>query len=215
MLELRPRPSPGLPTLRATFPSPTATRTPSTTPWSTRPPWAARTTRVSPSPALMESFPTVWSLLWPPPPLLKLTPRLTHGCTTTVLATLPVPMVMVIMVWDTTMAMLGMDMVIIWAMLGIMVIIWDTTARGPPRLSQLLRLMLRLPQRLTHGCTTTVLVMPLVLMDTVTMATIWVMLLMLITRTLTTEQAAEMATEPWFPVPPGNSVEVSALVLLK
>merc|ERR1739848_914864 len=201
MLELRPRPSPGLPTLRATFPSPTATRTPSTTPWSTRPPWAARTTRVSPSPALMESFPTVWSQLWPPPPLprlmLKLTPRPTHGCTTTDLATLPIPMVMVIM----------------WAMLGIMVIIWDTTARGPPRLSQLLRLMLRLPQRLTHGCTTTVLVMPLVLMDTVTLAIIWVMLLMLdITRTLTTEQAAEMATEPWFPVPPGNSVEVSALV---
>merc|ERR550539_563376 len=112
--------------------------------------------------------------------------------------------------------MLGMDMVIIWAMLGIMVIIWDTTARGPPRPNQLLRLMLRLPQRLTHGCTTTVLVMPLVLMDTVTMATIWVILLMVdISRTLTTEQDAEMDTEPWFPVPPGNSVEVSALVLLK
>merc|ERR1739848_628130 len=146
---------------------------------------------------------------------LKLTLRLTHGCTTTDLATLLIPMVMVTMVWDTAMAMLGMDMVIIWAMLGIMVIIWDwdTTARGPPRLSQLLRLMLRLPQRLTHGCTTTVLVMPLILMDTVTLAIIWVILLMLdITRTLTTEQAAEMATEPWFPVPPGNSVEVSALV---
>merc|ERR1719331_2401526 len=184
----------------------------------------------------MESFPTVWSLLWPPPPLLrsllrmlscpyrrerpspllrlmlKLTPRLTHGCTTTDLATLLVPMVMVTMVWDTTMAMLGMDMVIIWAMLGIMVIIWATTARGPPRPNQLLRL----PQRLTPGCTTTVLVMPLVLMDTVTMAIIWVMLLMVdISRTLTTVQAAEMATEPWFPAPPGNSVEVSALVLLK
>ena len=76
--------------------------------------------------------------------------------------------------------------------------------------------MLRLPQRLTPGCTTTVLVMPLVLMDTVTMAIIWVMLLMVdISRTLTTVQDAEMATEPWFPVPPGNSVEVSALVLLK
>ena len=76
--------------------------------------------------------------------------------------------------------------------------------------------MLRLPQRLTPGCTTTVLVMPLVLMDTVTMAIIWVMLLMVdISRTLTTVQDAEMATEPWFPAPPGNSVEVSALVLLK
>ena len=41
-----------------------------------------------------------------------------------------------------------------------------------------------------------------------------VMLPMLdITRTLTTE-AAEMATEPWFPAP-GNSVEVSALVFMK
>merc|ERR1739844_110968 len=114
-------------------------------------------------------------------------------------------------VWDTTMAMGDMDMVIIWAMLGIMVIIWATTARGLPRLNQLLRLMLRLPQRLTHGCTTTDLVMPLVPMDTVTMAIIWVMLLMLdITPTLTSE-AAEITTEPWFPAP-GNSVEVSALV---
>ena len=41
-----------------------------------------------------------------------------------------------------------------------------------------------------------------------------VMLPMLdITRTLTTE-AAEMATELWCPAP-GNSVEVSALVLMK
>merc|ERR1719361_904029 len=35
----------------------------------------------------------------------------------------------------------------------------DTTARGPPRPSQLLRLMPRLPQRLTPGCTTAALPM--------------------------------------------------------
>merc|ERR1712158_100319 len=59
--------------------------------------------------------------------------------------------------------------------------------RGAPRLSQLPRLMPKLPQRLTPGCIITVLAMLLIL----------------------------MATEPWFPVLPGNSVEVSALVLLK
>merc|ERR1711934_167234 len=74
--------------------------------------------------------------------------------------------------------------------------------------------MLRLPQRLTHGCTITDLAMPLVLMDMVTMAIIWVTLPMLdITPTPTTE-AAEITSEPTFPAP-GNSVEVSALVLLK
>merc|ERR1711913_158111 len=189
MLELRPRPIPGLSTLWAT-----------TLPSCTRPQSAARTMRVPPSPALMESFPTVWSLLWPLPPLLrlmlKLIPRLTPGCTITGLAMLPVPMVMV------TMAM-------IWDMLDIMDIIWDTTARGPPRLNQLLRLTLRLPPRLTPGCTTPMLDTDSTHTDMATM--VWATLPMLdITRTLTTE-AAEMATEPWFPVP-GNSVEVSALV---
>merc|ERR1719201_2217143 len=107
------------------------------------------------------------------------------------------------------MAMLAMDMVIIWDTLDMdMVIIWATTARGPPRLNQLLRLMLRLPQRLTPGCTITDLATLPVLMDMVTMAIIWDTLPMLdITPTPTTE-AAEMATEPTFPAP-GNSVEVS------
>merc|ERR1712051_1050324 len=74
--------------------------------------------------------------------------------------------------------------------------------------------MLRLPQRLTPGCTITDSAMPLVLMDMVTMAIIWVTLPMLdITPTPTTE-AAEITSEPTFPAP-GNSVEVSALVLLK
>merc|ERR1712010_212965 len=75
------------------------------------------------------------------------------------------------------MAMLDTDMVIIWVTLDMdMVIIWATTARGPPRLNQLLRLMLRLPQRLTHGCTITDLATLPVLMDMVTMAIIWVTL---------------------------------------
>merc|ERR1719264_55909 len=150
--------------------------------------------------------------------MLRLTPRLTPGCTITDLATLPVLMDMVTMaiIWVTLVwVTVVMDMAIIWAMLDMgMVIIWDITARGPPRPSPLLRLMLRLPQRLTHGCTITDLATLPVLMDMVTMAIIWDTLPMLdITPTPTTE-AAEMATEPTFPAP-GNSVEVSALVLLK
>merc|ERR1711874_347287 len=91
---------------------------------------------------------------------------------------------------------------------------WDTTARGRLRLSQLPRLMLTLPQRLTPGCTIATLVTDSTHTDTATTGMGLVMLPMLdITRTLTTE-AAEMATEPWFPAP-GNSVEVSALVLMK
>merc|ERR1712048_1463444 len=91
---------------------------------------------------------------------------------------------------------------------------WDTTARGRLRLNQLPRLMLTLPQRLTPGCTIATLVTDSIHTDTGTTGMVSVMLPMLdITRTLTTE-AAEMATEPWFPAP-GNSVEVSALVLMK
>merc|ERR1719264_1887568 len=109
--------------------------------------------------------------------MLRLTPRLTPGCTITDLATLPVLMDMVTMaiIWVTLVwVTVVMGMAIIWAMLGMdMVIIWDITARGPPRLNQLLRLMLRLPQRLTHGCTITDLATLPVLMDMVTMAIIW------------------------------------------
>merc|ERR1712038_1459359 len=103
-----------------------------------------------------------------------------------------------------------MDMAIIWDMLDIMDIPTATTARGPPRL----RLLLRLPPRLTPGCTTPMLDTDSTHTDMATMAMVWATLPMLdITPTLTSE-AAEMVTEPWFPAP-GNSVEVSALVLLK
>ena len=87
-----------------------------------------------------------------------------------------------------------------------------TTARGRLRLNLLPRLMLKLPPRLTPGYTITGWDMPLT--PTATVIMVWAMLPTLaITHTLTTE-AAEMATEPWFPAP-GNSVEVSALVLMK
>merc|ERR1712184_17758 len=73
-------------------------------------------------------------------------------------------------------------------MLGIMDIIWATMERGAPRLSQLPRLMPKLPQRLTPGCIITVLAMLLILMDTDIM--VWATLPMPdITPTLTTEQA--------------------------
>merc|ERR1719510_2165884 len=170
--------------------------------------------RVSPSPALTESFPTVWSLLSPSPPLRlmpRLTQRLTHGCIITVLAMLLILMVTVIMVitWVTVWVILGIT-AIIWVMLGIMDIIWATMERGVPRLSQLPRLMPKLPQRLTPGCTTAMLDTDSTHTVMGIMVMVWVMLPMLdITRTHTTV-AAEMATEPWFPVLPGNSVEVSA-----
>merc|ERR1711913_249485 len=194
MLELRPRPIPGLSTLWAT-----------TLPSCTRPQSAARTMRVPPSPALMESFPTVWSLLWPLPPLLrlmlKLIPRLTPGCTITGLAMLPVPMVMVTMAWVMVIIWdILVTTVIILVTLDIMDITWATTARGPPRLNP--------------GCTTPMLDTDSTHTDMATMAMVWATLPMLdITPTLTSE-AAETTTEPWFPAP-GNSVEVSALVLLK
>merc|ERR1719225_2197447 len=114
-----------------------------------------------------------------------------------------------IMVWDMVIiwVILG-TMDIIWVMLGIMDIILATMERGAPRLNQLPRLMPKLPQRLTPGCTTAMLVTDSTHMVMVIMAMVWAMLPMLdITPTLTSEGAA-LATEPWFPVP-GNSVEVS------
>merc|ERR1712203_753543 len=111
-------------------------------------------------------------------------------------------------VWDT--------MVIIWVTLPIMdtlMLTMATTARGRLRLNLLPRLMLKLPLRLTPGCTITGQDMPL----TPTAMVIMVLAMLptlAITHTLTTE-AAGMATEPSCPAPPGNSVEVSALVLMK
>merc|ERR1712045_987449 len=133
---------------------------------------------------------------------------LTPGCTITGWDMLLAPTAMVItdIIWDT--------MVIIWATLPIMdTPTWvATTARGRLRPNLLPRLMLKLPPRLTPGCTTAALDMPLT--HTATVIMVWVMLPTLaITHTLTTE-AAEMATEPLCPAP-GNSVEVSALVLMK
>merc|ERR1712232_1061054 len=100
----------------------------------------------------------------------------------------------------------------IWVTLPIMdtLTTMATTARG--RLNLLPRLMLKLPQRLTPGYTITGWDMPLT--PTATVIMVWAMLPTLaITHTLTTV-AAEMATEPLCPAP-GNSVEVSALVLMK
>merc|ERR1719499_2622828 len=106
---------------------------------------------------------------------------------------------------DITWVILG-TMDIIWVMLGIMDITLATMERGAPRLSQLPRLMPKLPQRLTPGCTTAMLATDSTHTDMVIMVMVWAMLPMLdITRTHTTE-AAEMATEPWFPALPGNSV---------
>merc|ERR1711994_845901 len=132
--------------------------------------------------------------------MLRLTPRLTPGCIITVLAMLLIPMAMVIT--DT-----GWPTLATATTSATTATTWDTTARGRLRLSQLPRLMLTLPQRLTPGCTIATLVTDSIHTDTGTTGMGLVMLPMLdITRTLTTE-AAEMATEPWFPAP-GNSVEV-------
>merc|ERR1711992_197795 len=144
--------------------------------------------------------------------MLRLTPRLTPGCT---IATLDMPlthtaMVIMDMVWDT--------MVIIWVTLPIMdtlMLTMATTARGRLRLNLLPRLMLKLPPRLTPGYTITGWDMPLTPTAMVIMDMVWLMLATMdISLTLPTE-AAGMATEPWCPAPPGNSVEVSALVLMK
>merc|ERR1712226_1467466 len=139
---------------------------------------------------------------------------LAPGCTTMALA-------MLLVLTDTV------TMVIIWATLGTTATGWatlptmailtattDTTARGPPRPSQLLRLMPRLPQRLTPGCTTAALDMPAIPTGTDITAMVWATLPMLDTTHTPPTEAAEMATEPWFHAP-GNSVDVSALVLLK
>merc|ERR1711874_95499 len=97
---------------------------------------AARTTMVPPSPALTESYPTAWSLLWPPPPLLRLIPRLTQrltpGCIITVLVMLPVLMDMDIMVitWDTVWVILRTTT----DMLHTVITISATMERGTPRL---------------------------------------------------------------------------------
>merc|ERR1711974_503538 len=135
---------------------------------------------------------------------LRLTQRLTPGCTITVSAMLLTPMAMgttgmgwAMLVWAI------MAMAIIWAML-------DTTARGRPRLNQLPRLMLMLPQRLIPGCTIAMLVTGSIHTDMGTTGMGWDILPMLdITPTLTTE-AAETTSEPWFPAP-ANSLDVSAL----
>merc|ERR1711992_388223 len=143
--------------------------------------------------------------------MLRLTPRLTPGCT---IATLDMPlthtaMVIMDMVWDT--------MVIIWVTLPIMdtLTTMATTARGRLRLNLLPRLMPKLPLRLTPGYTITGWDMPLTPTATVITDMVWLMLATMdISHTLPTE-AAGMATEPSCPAPPGNSVEVSALVLMK
>merc|ERR1740129_1059171 len=82
----------------------------------------------------------------------------------------------------------------------------DTTARDPPRPSH--------PQRLTPGCTTAALDMPAIPTDTDITAMVWATLPMLDTTHTPPTEAAEITTELWFPAP-GNSVDVSALVLLK
>merc|ERR1711881_91687 len=146
---------------------------------------------------------------------LRLTQRLTPGCTTTVSATLLTPMAMGITGMGWAMLVWAiMAMAIIWVMLDTTVTTSATTARGRPRPSQLPRLMLMLPQRLIPGCTIAMLVTGSIHTDMVTTGMGWAMLPMLeITPTLTTE-AAEMATEPWFPAP-ANSLDVSALVFMK
>merc|ERR1711950_137855 len=104
-----------------------------------------------------------------------------------------------IMVWDMVIiwAMLG-TMDIIWVMLDIMDIIWDTTERGTPRLNQLPRLMPKLPQRLTPGCTIAMLVTDSTHTDMATTAMVWAMPPMPDITPTRTMVAAEMAMEPWF-----------------
>merc|ERR1711884_682401 len=65
-----------------------------------------------------------------------------------------------------------------------------TTARGRLRLNLLPRLMLKLPPRLTPGCTITGWDMPLTPTATVIMDTVWLMLATMdISHTLPTEAA--------------------------
>merc|ERR1711881_32627 len=147
--------------------------------------------------------------------MLRLTQRLTPGCTIMVSVTLLTPMAMGTMGMGWAMLVWAiMAMAIIWVMLDTTVTTSATTARGRPRPSQLPRLMLMPPQRLIPGCTIAMLVTGSIHTDMVTTGMGWAMLPMLdITPTLTTE-AAEMATEPWFPAP-ANSLDVSALVFMK
>merc|ERR1719384_495682 len=97
-------------------------------------------------------------LLMLSPPLrlmLRLTPRLTHGCTTTVLAMLPTLTDMAIMVWAIGTPMLDITLTPMATMdTPTLIMARDLLMLSPP-----LRLMLRLAPRLTHGCTTTVLAM--------------------------------------------------------
>merc|ERR1712062_320326 len=142
--------------------------------------------------------------------MLRLTLRPTHGCSTTGWDMLLAHTAMVItdIIWDT--------MVIIWATLPIMdtLTTMATTERGRLRPNLLPRPMPKLPQRLTRGCTIAALDMPLTPTAMVITDMVWLMPdTMDISHTLPME-AAEMATELWCPAP-GNSVEVSALVLMK
>merc|ERR1711881_389266 len=139
--------------------------------------------------------------------MLRLTQRLTPGCTITVSVTLLTPMAMGTMGMGWAMLVWAiMAMAIIWVMLDTTVTTSATPARGRPRPSQL--------PRLIPGCTIAMLVTGSIHTDMATTGMGWAMLPMLdITPTLTTE-AAEMATEPWFPAP-ANSLNVSALVLMK
>merc|ERR1739848_757276 len=112
--------------------------------------------------------------------------------TITVSATLLIPMAMgttdmgwAMLVWAI------MAMAIIWVMLDTTATTSATTARGRPRLNQLLMLML--PQKLIPGCTIAMLVTGSIHTDMGTTGMGWDMLPMLdITPTLTSE-AAEMA----------------------
>merc|ERR1719229_480344 len=143
------------------------------------------------SPALTVSSPTALLLL--PLPLLRLmlrlTPRLTPGCSITGwdMPLTHTAMVITDIIWDT--------MVIIWATLPIMdtLTTMATTARARP--------MPKLPQRLTRGCTIAALDMPLTPTAMVITDMVWLMPdTMDISHTLPTE-AAEMATELWCPAP--------------
>merc|ERR1712176_288585 len=107
----------------------------------------------------------------------------------TVSATLLIPMAMgttdmdwAMLVWAT------MAIAIIWVMLVTTATTSATTARGRPRLNQLPKLMLMLPQRLILGCTIAMLVTGSIHTDMATTGMGWAMLPMLdITPTLTTE----------------------------
>merc|ERR1712176_38732 len=98
--------------------------------------------------------------------MLRLTPRLTPGCTITGwdMPLTPTAMVITDIIWDT--------MAIIWVTLPIMdtlMLTMATTARGRLRLNLLPRLMPKLPPKLTPGYTITGWDMPLTPTATVIM----------------------------------------------